>query len=135
MPKKELKWIAFLGALLTLLILSVSLALVSGEMDIRLSEVIPIMRSKSGIEYAILAQIRLPRIILALSIGGALSLTGALLQGIYRNPLVEPYTLGISGGAALGIALIIVLGIHEQLGAVTLPLAGFSGLNLSDFLR
>ena len=51
----------------------------------------------------LIRQVRLPRIILGLTVGGALSLAGVILQGIYRNPLVEPFTLGISGGASLGV--------------------------------
>ncbi len=72
--------------------------------------------------------------ILAFAIGGALSLTGAILQGIYRNPLVEPYTLGISGGAALGVALVIVFGIYLERGAFMLPVGGFAGAMLSLIL-
>jgi len=78
-------------------------------------------------EYFILTQIRLPRIILAFSVGGALSLAGAILQGIFRNPLVEPYTLGISGGAALGVAISIVFGLQTSIGIFMLPVAGFTG--------
>jgi iron complex transport system permease protein len=72
--------------------------------------------------------------LLAFAVGGALSLTGAILQGIYRNPLVEPYTLGISGGAALGVALVIVLGIYVERGAFMLPTGGFGGALLSLIL-
>ena len=85
-------------------------------------------------EYAILTNIRIPRLLLAFSIGGALSITGAILQGIYRNPLVEPYTLGISGGAALGVALVIVFGLNMTLGNFMLPVAGFAGAFATIFL-
>lgn len=54
-----------------------------------------------------------------------MSLAGVLLQGIFRNPLVEPYTLGISGGAALGVCLNVIFKIGEA--PVTLPLSGFAG--------
>jgi iron complex transport system permease protein len=56
------------------------------------------------------------------------------LQGIYRNPLVEPYTLGISGGAALGVSLVIVSGIYLERGALMLPMGGFAGALLSVLL-
>ena len=71
---------------------------------------------------------------MAFSIGGALSITGAILQGIYRNPLVEPFTLGISGGAALGVAFVIVLGLNLRLGEFILPVAGFTGAFATIFL-
>lgn len=56
-------------------------------------------------------EIRIPRIILAGLVGAALALSGAVFQGIFRNPLVEPYILGISSGAASGAGLAIVLGV------------------------
>ncbi len=86
-----------------------------------------LLHGKESMEFTILKSIRLPRIYLGLSIGGSLSLAGVILQGIYRNPLVEPYTLGISGGAALGVAFIIVSGINITLGSFMLPLSGFIG--------
>jgi len=76
----------------------------------------------------------MPRILLGVSVGGALSLAGVILQGIYRNPLVEPFTLGISGGASLGVALTIVLGLHVTIGGVMLPISGFIGAFLMVFL-
>ena len=85
-------------------------------------------------QQIILSNIRIPRIILGLSVGGALSLAGVILQGIYRNPLVEPYTMGISGGAALGIAIAIVSGLTTSLGAFILPIFGFIGAIITIFL-
>ena len=134
MRRKYAIWILFLAALLLLLVITMGVSLVMGEMDIRLADVPGILKNKSGIEYTILTRIRLPRILLAFSIGGALSLTGAILQGIYRNPLVEPYTLGISGGAALGVSLVIVLGLHVTAGTIIFPIAGFSGAAATIFL-
>ncbi len=54
-------------------------------------------------------------------------MAGVILQGIFRNPLVEPYTLGISGGAALGVTLNIVFGIAKIFGTVSMPISGFLG--------
>ena len=112
MYSKYIKWIVFLISLVILLALSVLLSLSSGEVKITYNEIIKILSAKSGLEYTVLTQIRLPRLLLAIAIGGGLSLSGAILQGIYRNPLVEPYTLGISGGAALGIAIAIVFSLN-----------------------
>jgi len=78
-------------------------------------------------EHNIIFGIRLPRIILGFAIGGALSLAGVILQGLFRNPLVEPYTMGISGGAALGVSLAIILKLYRVMGLAALPVAGFLG--------
>jgi len=78
-------------------------------------------------EYSILFSIRMPRIILGFAIGGSLSLAGTILQGIFRNPLVEPYTLGISGGASLGVCLNIIFKLYESIGILAYPLSGFLG--------
>lgn len=76
--------------------------------------------------WLILTEIRLPRTLLGLLVGGALGLCGAALQGYLRNPLAEPGIIGISGGAALGA----VLAIHTGLAAsfvIGLPLGGLLG--------
>lgn len=77
---------------------------------------------ENGIEYTILTQLRLPRTLTAIGVGGMLSLSGCILQGIFKNPLVEPYTLGISGGASLGVAVAFVCGASHWGG---LPSIGF----------
>lgn len=108
-------------------------SLTVGEASIPLSSLRSVLSEPESMEYGILTMIRLPRLLLALAVGGGLSLSGAILQGIYRNPLVEPYTLGISGGASLGVALVIVSGI-SSFGVLTLPLAGFLGAFVTIFL-
>lgn len=67
-------------------------------------------RYASDVQHSIVMRTRLPRIFAAVFAGGALSLAGLLMQGIFRNPLVSPYTLGVSNGAAFGACLAIVLG-------------------------
>lgn len=128
------KWMVSIVILFALLLFSALLSLSIGDMDISISEVIKFLRLKDGIEYAVLSNIRIPRTILAFSVGGALSLAGTLLQGVYRNPLVEPYTMGISGGAALGVAICVVLGIHLRTTPLMLPFLGFLGAFSSIFL-
>ena len=89
-------------------------AMISGSAGIPLRRIFPIIASGTvSPEYSILVDIRLPRIILGFAVGGALSVAGVILQGMFRNPLVEPYTLGISGGAALGAALCIILKLQN----------------------
>lgn len=72
--------------------------------------------------------IRWPRVILAALVGAALATAGTAFQAILRNPLADPYVVGVSGGAALGGVLALVLG---WVGPWTLPLASFSGAILS----
>ncbi|HEX4025023.1 MAG TPA: iron ABC transporter permease [Steroidobacteraceae bacterium] len=74
----------------------------------------------------IVTELRLPRAVLALLIGAALGLSGAVLQGVTRNPLAEPGLLGVSTGAALGAVIAIYFGLASQL-AVAAPLLGLLG--------
>lgn len=133
MQRKYTKWILFIAALLLLLAISIVISLSSGEVKILWTQLPEIFANKTSIEYTVLLKIRLPRIILAIAVGGGLSLSGAILQGIYRNPLVEPYTLGISGGAALGVAIAIVFGFHAA-SFIILPISGFIGAMITLFL-
>ncbi|QIA09003.1 FecCD family ABC transporter permease [Draconibacterium halophilum] len=133
MNRKYFKWILFLAALLVLLLVSVLFSLSSGEVKISLSQLPQILSDNGSIEYTVLTKIRIPRILLAIGVGGALSLSGVVLQGIYRNPLVEPYTLGISGGAALGVAVAIVFGLNA-LSFFSLPAFGFVGALFTLFV-
>lgn len=131
MGTRYYKQTAYLLLFLVLVVIATLLSMAIGEVKISFFDIPEILRTKNGLEYGILTKIRFPRIILAFAAGGALSLTGAILQGIFRNPLVEPYTLGISGGAALGVAFVIVTGTQLALGSITLPLGGFAGALLS----
>ena len=75
---------------------------------------------------AIVWTLRLPRAILAFIVGAALSVSGAVMQSVLRNPLASSYTLGVSSGASLGACIIILYGITLPLiGIMTLPLTGF----------
>ncbi|MGO3478119.1 MAG: FecCD family ABC transporter permease, partial [Brachybacterium tyrofermentans] len=67
--------------------------------------------------YAVITQLRLPRVLLAFTAGAALSVSGVLMQGLLRNPLVSPFTLGVSPAAAFGAALVITLAGTNQLPA------------------
>jgi iron complex transport system permease protein len=78
--------------------------------------------------------LRLPRIVLALIAGAALSMSGVTFQGIFRNPLAEPYLLGVSAGAALGATIAIVWKPLALLGIYTLPILAFAGAVLAAFL-
>ena len=78
------------------------------------------------IEKQILFSIRLPRVIISVLMGMALGASGAVLQGILRNPLADPYILGISSGAALVAAAGIITGV-SFLGIFTIPVLAFTG--------
>src|SRR5205823_2005108 len=72
---------------------------------------------------AVIQTLRVPRVLLATLVGAALGMSGASLQGTMRNPLAEPYLLGVSGGAAVGA----VIGYSLGMGGPLLPLAAFAG--------
>ena len=78
--------------------------------------------------------LRLARILGAGFAGAALSVSGAILQAILRNPLADPYVLGISAGGGLGAALMIVIGGLAALGVWSVPVASFAGAILTIFL-
>ncbi|MBI4711805.1 MAG: iron ABC transporter permease [Planctomycetes bacterium] len=80
----------------------------------------------SPVESTIIWQVRLPRILASLLVGVGLAVAGSVLQAILRNPLAEPYTLGISGGAALGVTLALIAAPLAVLN-FTLPVAAFIG--------
>lgn len=133
MKQIQWKWVAYVFLLVAGLVAVFILSLGMGEIPIRIGDIPRILIDKEGTDYGVLAYIRFPRTVLGMAIGGSLSLAGAILQGIYRNPLVEPYTLGISGGASLGVTFAIVAGLH-LINILFLPLAGFIGAFATIFL-
>jgi iron complex transport system permease protein len=85
-------------------------------------------------EEAILWEIRVPRVVLAAIVGGMLSLAGATYQGVFRNPLADPYLLGVAAGAGLGATIAIAYLPEGLSGQRALPLAAFAGGILAVFL-
>jgi len=134
MSSKFIKQFVFIAIMFLLMIGVALLALSVGEINFTPNELLTIFKNQSGIEYTIINNIRMPRIILGIAVGGALSLSGVLLQGVYRNPLVEPYTLGISGGASLGVAVTIIFNLSFMFGVYMLPVSGFIGAVITTFL-
>lgn len=83
-------------------------------------------------QQAVLWQIRLPRTVLAALVGGCLAMAGASYQGVFRNPLADPYLLGVSAGAGLGAVLALGFGLDLSWGPVgALPAAAFLGAILA----
>jgi iron complex transport system permease protein len=121
-------WALAVGLLVALLLLACLFSLSVGPSGVSLFRAARLWREGAGGTYlSIILDIRLPRVLLGFAVGGGLSLAGVVLQGVFRNPLVEPYTLGVSGGAALGVSASSILGLSRLSGAYAVPLSGFAG--------
>jgi iron complex transport system permease protein len=118
-------------AILTLLLaVSTAVALIAGSQKLDFSRLLsdPFTRT-------LFFRLRLPRVLMGLTIGASLAVTGASLQALFRNPLADPYTLGISGGGALGASVAIALGWSLRVAGVPLVfLASFLGAMLAATL-
>lgn len=89
----------------------------------------------SPTDVAIVRDLRLSRVLLAALIGAGLAVSGAAFQGLFRNPLADPFVVGASGGASLGATLAIVLGLSWRFaGLGPVPLAAFAGALLAVFV-
>lgn len=111
-------WLAGLGALLLLAVVAGAALGASGLAWRDLA-------AGDGTARLVLLEVRLPRVLLAALLGGGLAVAGAALQGLFRNPLADPYVLGIAGGASLGGVLAVVLA--GAAGARLVPAAAFAG--------
>lgn len=118
-------------------------SLSSGAMDTTLWRALGALVSGQEVatlDRIVLVDIRLPRLILGLLVGAALAVSGALMQGLFRNPLADPGLVGVSAGAGLGAILAIVLGgvlpaaISAALGSYVISIAAFLGGWLSTIV-
>jgi iron complex transport system permease protein len=117
-----------LGAVLAVsLALSIVAGVRFGSVPLTTGEVLAVL-SGSGdpIPRDIVLGLRLPRVLLGVLVGGGLAIAGATFQALLRNPLAEPYILGISGGASVGAVLVLAFG-WAAAGSWALPLAAFAG--------
>ena len=142
MKHKQGLW---LGGFILLLIIAIVLSLLTGQIEMNLGKLWA--GELSPEQKSVLLYIRLPRTIVGVLAGSALGISGAVLQGMFANPLADPGIIGISGGAALGAVLSIVTGLSSQwvlgmslfaflgaLGAVILTvLLAYSGGKLASF--
>ena len=123
--------LAVLGLLLGLLLLAAVLNVNIGSVSIPAGRVLEMLRTgpDSSTQSQILFRIRLPRMLLAGILGGALSVSGYLLQVFFRNPIAGPFVLGISSGAKMvvGITLIFLSGLLGSLSPASLIVAAFIG--------
>ena len=114
--------------------LSITLAVTIGPAEIRFDEVWASIASHLGLgttpltvlRDGIVWELRMPRVLTAACVGAGLALSGAVMQALTRNPLADPYLLGLSSGASLGAVSVILLGI-----SVLLPVAAFLGALLA----
>jgi iron complex transport system permease protein len=114
------RWIGFSVALLVALVLAVAL----GTIALSPAQVWHALLGRGDTAAITVVQVlRLPRAVLAALIGAGLGMSGAALQGTMRNPLAEPYLLGVSGGAAVGAVVAVAFGASITL----LPVAAFAG--------
>jgi iron complex transport system permease protein len=106
-----------------------------GSVAAELLNLLPGVDIDSGLtppEVAIVTQLRLPRVTLGLLVGAVLALAGGTYQGVFRNPLADPYLLGAAAGAGLGATLAIVLrGSTVSAISATVPIAAFAGALLA----
>lgn len=134
---------ALLAGLLIALISFAILSVGIGAVSIEPSVVLKIFANKLGFldfaedelvqSSAIIYSIRLPRVILAILVGATLAISGAALQGLFRNPLADPTLIGVSSGSALAAAFVIILGaqlfsfLPDYLYSALLPISAFVG--------
>jgi len=122
------RWAAVLLSLSGLLAVVAALGLASGPSGLAPSEVWEVLGGGgAGAAADIVLRIRLPRVVLAAGVGASLAVSGVLFQALLRNPLADPFILGISGGAALGGILVLAFGAAVGLGQSAVPPAAFAG--------
>lgn len=130
-PRSSTVWGLLLFAAL---LASVTVAVTFGPADIRFDEVWASILSHLGfgttplspLRDGIVWELRLPRVLTAAAVGAGLAICGAVMQAVTRNPLADPYLLGLSSGASLGAVAVVLLG-----AAIALPLAAFAGSMLA----
>ncbi len=135
--------IALIGGII-LLIFSILVGVGFGTISIPISDVYSVLMHKlfgigsyeqwgTGSVHDVVWLIRLPRIILAIAVGMGLSVCGVVMQAIVKNPLADPYVLGISSGAYLGASLSLVTGLGAWFGANAMGVFGCIGALLASF--
>lgn len=126
-PRRFAVWlIGLLGLLGLCLLLAASL----GAGRVSLLQLLPWGPPLSDVDRTILLDVRLPRVLLAALLGGALTVAGVVFQALLRNPLADPYVLGVSGGASIGGVLALLLGLGGSgalLRGLGVPLLAFAG--------
>lgn len=110
---------------------SALLALGFGPIRLSLPQILAGFLGNPGREGVIVRELRAPRVVAGLVVGGGLSLAGAVMQGVFRNPLADPYLLGVANGAAAGVAVALALGLASPWAT---PISAFLGGVTAVFL-
>jgi iron complex transport system permease protein len=120
---------AVLATLLVMLLGAAFLGVVAGPSPLGPGEIVSAFTDpdRAGPAADIVLRVRLPRVLLAALVGAALAVAGVLFQALLRNPLADPYVLGVSGGAAVGGILVMSLGSAVGLGQGAVPPGAFAG--------
>ena len=127
----QLVFILLAAALIAITVLNINI----GSVPIPMGEIMRILLKKAtdSTQYSIIWKIRLPRILMAAILGGALSLSGFLLQNFFGNPIAGPFVLGISSGAKMVVALTMIyfMGMLGKVSSYALIIAAFAGSMMS----
>jgi len=115
---------AHLLLLLVAVLVSLTVGVVLGPVSLAPGELWDALKLGNATAGPIVRELRIPRALLAFVVGGGLAMTGTALQALVRNPLADPYLLGLSGGAGLGAVVAIAFGLG---GSWSLPLLSFAG--------
>ncbi len=118
-----MRTVSVFALLAAALVVSAAAGILVGAVAIAPGDVLSALLGAEGTNGTIIRELRLPRVLGAALVGGALAAAGALLQGMLRNPLADPFVTGTSAGASLGAVLAVALGIEPAL----VPLAAFAG--------
>ena len=127
-PLTSQRLITIVVMLTFLLLLVVMTGLAVGSARVSLSNIFGALTGSASVpaaDRAIIIELRLPRVLLAIIVGAGLSVAGLVFQALLRNPLAEPYILGISSGGTMGALVALILPLGASI--VTLPLASFAG--------
>jgi len=118
-----MRTITVFALLAAALVVSAAAGILVGAVAIAPGDVLAALLGAEGTNGTIIRELRLPRVLGAALVGGALAAAGALLQGLLRNPLADPFVTGTSAGASLGAVLAVAAGLEPAL----VPLAAFGG--------
>lgn len=140
MKLRRMRRAVILPGLALILFVVVTAGAVLGPVALPVDEVLRIILAKAPLvgariardwaetDAAIVLDIRLPRVVLSALVGGALGLAGTAFQGLFRNPMADPYVVGVSAGAALGATVAILFGLPQAgLGFGAIPVMAFAG--------
>lgn len=131
--KRSVRYAIGYGILVILLCVLLIWNLNAGSVKLSVEEILDILAGHNTENTAIIREIRLPRLLAAAMLGGALSVSGFLLQTFFANPIAGPFVLGISSGAKMVVALVMIffLGHGMILGSAALIVAAFAGSMIS----